>query len=145
MEKRNQAAKLLIGLAIVILAILILGGVVGGKDLVFHLDRTAQLTGSDVTYKTVDAPAASGKDGTINASDWAALYPEIVATMGDNAKNSYTVDYLEQDPYLVNIYEGFGFAKEYGSARGHEYTLEDVSKTKRPHALANCLTCKTPN
>jgi nitrite reductase (cytochrome c-552) len=53
--------------------------------------------------------------------------------------------YLEEDPYLVNIYEGYGFAKDYGSARGHEYTLEDVAKTERPHANANCLTCKTPN
>ncbi|MBQ6146505.1 MAG: ammonia-forming cytochrome c nitrite reductase subunit c552, partial [Clostridia bacterium] len=53
--------------------------------------------------------------------------------MGDNKKNSYIVDYLDQDPYLKNIYEGFGFAKEYGSARGHEYTLEDVAKTARPH------------
>ena len=65
--------------------------------------------------------------------------------MGDNKKNSYIVDYLDQDPYLKNIYEGFGFAKEYGSARGHEYTLEDVAHTARPHPLANCLTCKTPN
>ena len=145
MEKRNQAAKLLIGAVVVLFAVLLIGGVVGGKSLVFHLDRTALLTGSDVTYKTVDAPKASSKDGTINAADWAAAYPEIVATMGDNKKNSYTVDYLEQDPYLVNIYEGFGFAKDYLSARGHEYTLEDVAKTKRPHGNANCLTCKTPN
>ena len=145
MEKRNQAAKLLIGLAIVIFALLLLGGVVGGKNLVFKLARTTPLTAGDVTYKTVDAPAATSKDGTVNAADWAAAYPEIVATMGDNKKNSYIVDYLEQDPYLKNIVEGFGFAKEYGSARGHEYTLEDVAKTARPHALANCLTCKTPN
>ena len=145
MEKRNQAAKLLIGLVVIILAILLLGGIVGGKDLVFRLARTAPLTRDDVTYKTVDAPAASGKDGTVNAADWKAAYPEIVATMGDNARNSYTVDYLEQDPYLVNIYEGFGFAKDYLSARGHEYTLEDVAHTARPHPLANCLTCKTPN
>ncbi|MBQ4125256.1 MAG: ammonia-forming cytochrome c nitrite reductase subunit c552, partial [Desulfovibrio sp.] len=145
MEKRNQAAKLLIGLAIVIFALLLLGGVVGGKNLVFKLARTTPLTTGDVTYKTVDAPVATSKDGTVNAADWAAAYPEIVATMGDNKKNSYIVDYLEQDPYLKNIYEGFGFAKEYGSARGHEYTLEDVAKTARPHALANCLTCKTPN
>ena len=41
MEKRNQAAKLLIGLAIVIFALLLLGGVVGGKNLVFKLARTA--------------------------------------------------------------------------------------------------------
>ena len=145
MEKRNQAAKLLIGLVIVIFAVLLIGGVVGGRNMIFHLDRTTALTRSDVTYTTVDAPKASSKDGTVNAADWAAAYPEIVATMGDNRKNSYIVDYLDQDKYLKNIYEGFGFAKEYGSARGHEYTLEDVAHTARPHPLANCLTCKTPN
>ena len=145
MEKRNQAAKLLIGLVIVIFAVLLLGGVVGGKNLVFRLDRTTPLVRADVTYKTADAPKASSKDGTVNAADWAAVYPEIAATMGDNKKNSYIVDYLKQDPYLVNIYEGFGFATEYGSARGHEYTLEDVAHTARPHGKANCLTCKTPN
>ena len=145
MEKRNQAAKLLIGLGVVIFALLFLGGVIGGRDLVFHLDRTTPLTRADVTYKTVDAPAPSSKDGTINAADWNAAYPEIAVTMGNNRNNAYIVDYLEQDPYLTNIYEGFGFAKEYGSARGHEYTLEDVAHTARPHPLANCLTCKTPN
>ena len=145
MEKRNQAAKLLIGLVIVVFALLFLGGVMGGKNLVFKLARTTPLTAGDVTYKTVDAPAASSKDGTVNAADWQAAYPEIVATMGENKKNSYIVDYLEQDPYLVNIYEGFPFSTEYGSARGHEYTLEDVSHTQRKHPLANCLTCKTPN
>ena len=145
MEKRNQAAKLLIGLGVVIFALLFLGGVIGGRDLVFHLDRTTPLTRADVTYKTVDAPAPSSKDGTINAADWKTAYPEIAVTMGNNRNNAYIVDYLEQDPYLTNIYEGFGFAKEYGSARGHEYTLEDVAKTARPHPLANCLTCKTPN
>ncbi len=145
MEKRNQAAKLLIGLVIVVFAVLFIGGLVGGKNLVFKLARTTPLTRADVTYQTVDAPAASSKDGTINAADWKAVYPEIAVTMGSNAKNSYVVDYLEQDPYLKNIYEGYGFAKDYGSARGHEYTLEDVAKTARPHPLANCLTCKTPN
>ena len=43
----------------------------------------------------------------------------------------------------MNIYEGYGFAIDYTSAIGHEYCLEDVAKTERPHALANCLTCKT--
>ena len=75
MEKRNQAAKLLIGLAIVIFALLLLGGVVGGKNLVFKLARTTPLTAGDVTYKTVDAPVATSKDGTVNAADWAAAYP----------------------------------------------------------------------
>lgn len=103
------------------------------------------LTRADISYQKVTAPAPSSSDGTLTASDWAATYPYIVASMGDNAKNSYITDYLEQDPYLVNIYEGYGFAKDYGSARGHEYTLEDVAATQRPHPKANCLTCKSPN
>ncbi len=69
----------------------------------------------------------------------------IAVSMGKEQENSYVTDYLEQDPYLVNIYEGYGFAKDYGSARGHYYTLTDVEKTQRPHPKANCLTCKTPD
>ena len=92
------------------------------------------------------AEAASATEGD-EADDprLASILPAIVTTMGDNRDNSYVTDYLEQDPYLVNIYEGYGFAIDYGSARGHEYTLEDVAKTQRPHAKANCLTCKTPD
>ena len=82
-----------------------------------------------------EKPAESGND----------LLSLIAVSMGKEQENSYVTDYLEQDPYLVNIYEGYGFAKDYGSARGHYYTLTDVEKTQRPHAKANCLTCKTPD
>ncbi len=124
--------------------------------------------GTGEAAATEDAPAATEdadisrftrpRPGTVNADEAAvseakmseeerlkAILPSIVTTMGDNRENSYVVDYLEQDPYLVNIYEGYGFAKDYGSARGHEYTLEDVAKTQRPHPKANCITCKTPD
>lgn len=148
MNKKNLIIKLVCAVAIIALAVVLLSGLLGGKDSMYHLqDRSkiGPLTSDDVTYKTVAAPAASSKDGTINAKDWSDAYPEIALTMGENKNNSYVLDYLEEDPYLVNIYEGYGFAKDYGSARGHEYCLEDVSKTQRPHPLANCLTCKTPN
>ena len=146
MEKRHQILKLVIALAVVALAVVLLAGFLGGKDLMYHLlHRETPLSREDITYVEAEAPAASSKDGTVAAADWEALYPYIVASMGANDENAYSVDYLEEDPYLVNIYEGYGFAKDYGSARGHSYTLEDVSKTQRPHALANCLTCKTPN
>ena len=142
MEKRNQAAKMIIGAVIVIIAVLFVAGIVAGHDLKY---KAAPLGREDITYRQVEAPKASGYDGTVNASDWSALYPDIVVSMGSNAQNSDVVDYLKLDPYLVEIYEGYGFAKDYGSARGHSYTLTDVAKTERPHALANCLTCKTPN
>ena len=91
------------------------------------------------------APAEEAVEAASADADLSAALPAIVVSMGANKENSYVTDYLEQDPYLVNIYEGYGFAKDYGSARGHEYTLEDVAKTQRPHPKANCLTCKTPD
>ena len=133
---------------ILIAAVVLLGGVAGSRGLMYHLKNRGDLgplTREDIEYLSVEAPEATSRDGTVNAADWASVYPHITLTMGDNARNSYVTDYLEEDPYLVNIYEGYGFAKDYGSARGHEYTLQDVHDTQRPHPKANCLTCKTPN
>jgi nitrite reductase (cytochrome c-552) len=146
MEKGN-IIRLVAVCAVVVLLVLLVGGV-NGEHKMYHLKNRGDLgplSREDIAYLDVEAPAATSKDGTVNAQDWSAVYPEIVVSMGDNKKNEYVTDYLEQDPYLVNIYEGYGFAKDYGSARGHEYTLEDVHKTQRPHPKANCLTCKTPN
>lgn len=100
---------------------------------------------AEIEYKNVEAPAASNPNGVVTAADWAEVYPEIVASYNANEGNTYRVSYLaaDQDPYLINIYEGYGFAKDYTSAIGHSYCLEDVQNTERPHALANCLTCKT--
>ena len=147
MEKKNPIR--LIASALVVIALLVyVGGFATGGHLMYHLKNRGSLgaiSSDDIQYLDVEAPEATSRDGTVSAADWSAIYPEIVVSMGDNAKNSYVTSYLEQDPYLVNIYEGYGFAKDYGSARGHEYCLEDVHKTLRPHAKANCLTCKTPN
>jgi nitrite reductase (cytochrome c-552) len=142
MEKRNQAAKLIIGAVIVIIAVLFVAGIVSQHDIKY---KSAPLSRDDIDYRQVEAPAATSADETITASDWNAIFPDIVVSWGRNAENEEVVDYLELDPYLVEIYEGYGFAKDYGSARGHNYTLTDVAKTKRPHGMANCLTCKTPN
>ena len=146
--KKNTAWKGIISLVMLVLLVIVLGGLTGENDLMYHLKNRGSLgplTREDIVYKEVPAPEPTSKDGTVNASDWSAEFPEIAMTMGQNSENSYVTDYLEQDPYLTNIYEGYGFAKDYGSARGHEYCLEDVAATERPHPKANCLTCKTPN
>ena len=142
MEKRNVIYKLICGVVVVALAVLLLTGVLNRGGVYYHKDA---LTGEDVTPHMAETPQQVAYDGTVNAEAWAQIFPNITSTMNDNSRNQEIVDYLEQDPYLRNIYEGFGFAKEYGSARGHAYTLEDVNHTARPHPLANCLTCKTPN
>ena len=147
MERKNITRFIITGVAVAA-TVMVLGGFSGQGNLMYHLKNRGKLgplSRNDIEYLNVAAPAATSRDGTVNATDWAAVYPYISLSWGDNSKNSYVTDYLEQDPYLVNIYEGYGFAKDYGSARGHEYCLTDVHKTQRPHPKANCLTCKTPN
>ena len=105
----------------------------------------ATVSADGITYLNVEAPEAASPDGVVSAEEWSAIYPEIAASMASNSDNNYRISYLDEDPYLSNIYEGYGFAIDYTSAIGHSYTLEDVHDTQRPHALANCLTCKSPN
>ena len=98
-----------------------------------------------VDYVIVDAPEADLENGVVSAEAWKEIFPEIYDSYNMTSENEYTISYIadDEDPYLVDIYEGYGFAKDYNSARGHAYCLEDVQGTARPHALANCLTCKT--
>ena len=146
MEKQTIIKCVGLG-AVAVAAFVWLGGLAGGKPVTYRPMKPEGevLTRDDIEYLNVEAPAASSSDGTVTAEDWRETYPYITASMGAMEENSLTVDYLEESPYLVNIYEGYGFAKDYKSARGHNYTLEDVANTARPHPLANCLTCKTPN
>ena len=94
-----------------------------------------------------DTPAAVAEKGTgitvIPASQWAETFPEVYASYQANAENAEVVEYTEEYPFIKTIYEDYGFARYYGSARGHYYCVSDLMATGRPHALANCFTCKT--
>lgn len=81
----------------------------------------------------------------ITAAEWEAYYPEIVASQKLNAKNTERVSYPEENPDIQVLYDGMAFSFDYTSAIGHAYTLDDIGETTRPHKLANCLTCKTPD
>ena len=95
--------------------------------------RTPQVveTGSGITVMT--------------AQDWADEYPEIYASYLANNDNDEVLDHVEEYPMIGVVYEGMAFNKFYGTARGHTYTVEDILATGRPHALANCFSCKTPD
>ena len=81
----------------------------------------------------------------MHAADWQEAFPSQYETWLQNSENSESEDYLELYPYLRTLYEGYGFAKDYGGARGHFYDVQDIEATGRPHPLANCWTCKTPD
>ena len=81
----------------------------------------------------------------VKAADWAQTYPDVYASYLRNAENDTAIDHVQEYPMIATIYEGMAFNKYYNSARGHYYTVEDVTSTGRPHKLANCFTCKTPD
>ena len=97
------------------------------------------------TVKSEVTPMSTASTGvTVTAAaDWEEKYPLQYASYMQNNENNEVVEYTEQDPYIKVLYEGYGFAVSYGSARGHTYVIEDLYATGRPHKLANCFTCKT--
>lgn len=63
-------------------------------------------------------------------------------------------DALKEDPNMVILWAGYGFAKDYNKARGHFYAVDDVRNTLRtggpkdattgPMPMA-CWSCKSPD
>ena len=82
-------------------------------------------------------------NGVVGADQWAEYYPDIVDSYKANDANKTVYDHVEEYPMIATVYEGMAFNKYYNAARAHTYSLEDVQATGRPHALANCLTCKS--
>ena len=99
----------------------------------------------DVPVPEVPEVKAKRANGVVTAEEWAAYYPEIAASLKMDEENTDRVKYTETDPDITILYDGMGFSFDYTSAIGHAYTLQDIAETTRPHKLANCLTCKTPD
>ncbi len=81
----------------------------------------------------------------MHASDWKEQYPNEYNSWLMTKESEEAEDYLEIYPMLRPLYEGYGFAIDYKAARGHYYDVEHIEATGRPHPLANCWTCKTPD
>ncbi len=94
-------------------------------------------------------PASVVETGTgvtvVTAHEWSESYPDVYASYLRNEENKDVISHVEEYPMIATVYEGMAFNQFYNSARGHLYTIEDVTSTGRPHALANCFTCKTPD
>ena len=132
---RHDNKILWICLAVLILAIALDTVILGKTPKAGAGNDAAQVveTGSPVVIRT--------------AAEWKSAYPDVYASFMRNEENDQVQQYPEiYAPYfsLFKIYEGNKFGSDYGEARGHTFSLEDVNKTERPHGQAKCITCKTP-
>jgi len=83
----------------------------------------------------------------ISATEWFEDHPEIVASYLRNHDNNHFYCYLTLNPYKRTLFDGFGFALEYNSPRGHVFSMEGVDATGRYpfRTQANCFVCKSAN
>lgn len=94
--------------------------------------------------------------------EWGKNFPREFESYYNTADTSFRtlyngntmIDMLEEDPRLVVLWAGYGFAKDYNQGRGHFYAVEDIHKTLRTGApkgpddgpMPNtCWTCKSPD
>ena len=89
-------------------------------------------------------------DNAVWGQNYPREYESYLQTRVDDTKTkfggAYPRDYLEEDPYQVILFAGYGFSKDYLQARGHYHAVEDVTNTARiktPFNAATCWTCKS--
>jgi nitrite reductase (cytochrome c-552) len=91
----------------------------------------------------------------VDAAKWGVNWPRQYSSyqrMSDDHTETlyggaYPRDYLEESPDNVIMFSGYGFSKQFLQARGHTYTIEDVTETARVGEAtpATCWTCKGPD
>jgi nitrite reductase (cytochrome c-552) len=101
------------------------------------------------TPVVVPPPLHNGNGGVgvrvISAEEWFGTHPDVVESYWRNYDNDIFYSYLEKNPYMSVLFEGFGFAVSYNSPRGHVYSMYSTDNTGRPTLRANCFTCKSAN
>ena len=131
---------------LLVVAIGLISAVTAPKEPVDEAGTVYAVADTEHTGKGTAAKVETMSGVTVKyASDWEKDYPEIYASFMKNQENDEIINYLEEYPQLVTLYEPYGFSKSYGSARGHFYDVDDILETGRPHKLAQCWTCKTPD
>lgn len=88
------------------------------------------------------------------SAEWGKHYPRQFDSYMQTKKSDDIKDVLKENPALVVMWAGYGFAKDYNAPRGHYYILEDNMNTLRTGAPVDaktgpmptaCWTCKSPD
>jgi nitrite reductase (cytochrome c-552) len=87
-------------------------------------------------------------EDTVNPAEWGRIFPRqydgykrTVDVERTRYGGSEAVNKLKQDPRLLRLFAGYGFAIAYREERGHHYMLSDQDEIERPKAGGACLHC----
>lgn len=145
--KNKKLDALMLALGVIMVAVFVASILITGQASVRESKKVGSI--ADIAVPAVPDVTTDRPSGVVSAQEWSAHYPEIYATYMRNEENTghggVRASYVDDDPDIQTLYQGMGFAFDYTEAIGHNYTLDDIAETTRPHKLANCLTCKTPD
>ena len=149
LSNTKDALRIPIWLGLLILLICCTAVVVLGLLGVSIMERRWEAQRPAMVHRPIDEWET---DNAVWGENYPREYETYLEQENDETKTlyggSYPRDYLEEDPYQVILFAGYGFSKEYLQARGHVYSVEDVNKTariKKPFNAATCYTCKSPD
>ena len=144
-NKRLDICMALLGVAL--LVVCVANVISTGRAQVRQDKRVGSI--AEISVPDVPEVTTTRLNGVVSAQEWSQYYGDIYASYMRNADNTghggVRASYVDDDPDIKVLYQGMGFAFDYTEAIGHNYTLDDIAETTRPHKLANCLTCKTPD
>ncbi|SHH20883.1 ammonia-forming cytochrome c nitrite reductase subunit c552 [Ferrimonas marina] len=120
------------------------------RALPFSLPRAAVLSAAVLALS-----ACSGeRPGTVS-ENWQPAFPDQYDSWASSIETDQKIDLLAKRPAMVVLWAGYPFARDYKSARGHQFAVTDVTNTLRTggpmgvegeHDLpASCWSCKTPD
>jgi nitrite reductase (cytochrome c-552) len=88
-----------------------------------------------------------------DSEEWGVNFPNQYSTLMMTKENNIRTQYggsepfskLAADPYLVDLFAGYGFSLEYNEERGHMWALEDVQSSDRINEKTpgTCYSCKS--
>ncbi|MGL4860619.1 MAG: ammonia-forming nitrite reductase cytochrome c552 subunit [Enterobacteriaceae bacterium] len=97
-----------------------------------------------------------GKPEKIEARNalFASQHPDQFHSWRNTRDSKLREDALAEDPYMVILWAGYPFSKDYNKPRGHYYAVDDVRQTLRTGAPKTadegplpmaCWSCKSPD
>ena len=145
--KNNKLDIYMAVLGVILLVIFGASAYVTGRAQIMESKKVGSI--AEISVPEVPEVTTDRLNNVVSAAEWEPYYADIYASYmaneGNTGHGGTRISYVETDPDIQVIYDGMGFSFDYTEAIGHSYTLDDIAETTRPHKLANCLTCKTPD